>query len=265
MTSIKTHVHFIHGWSVGSYVWQPLLDELQHRYGYQKNQLHCFDLPGYIKASLDTEHHNLDSISTRFADSMAKISLLSGPCQHTLVGWSLGSLIAIYTAMHANSCHSDINISGLVLINPTPCFIQTTSWQAGTPKAEVLALKKQLRRNTAATIDHFKHTMTVDAPAHIKEQLNQLNSDSDAPLLTALTDGLSILLETDLRECLSNIPQPCELFAGRHDAIIPAAAAEYLHQELPLSCLHKYDDGHLLPLTQSSAIATSVNKLCRSH
>jgi pimeloyl-ACP methyl ester carboxylesterase len=54
------------------------------------------------------------------------------------------------------------------------------------------------------------------------------------------------------------VQTPVQIIAGRRDAVVPLANAEYLHERLPKSELHVVDAGHFTWEDDAAVYATLV-------
>jgi pimeloyl-ACP methyl ester carboxylesterase len=79
----------IHGWGLGSAVWQPVLEPLSRRC-----RVHLVDLPGYGQSRRRDAH----TISTKRTAQACSTPL---PDPVTLCGWSLGAMLAMRAALLA--------------------------------------------------------------------------------------------------------------------------------------------------------------------
>ena len=61
-----------------------------------------------------------------------------------------------------------------------------------------------------------------------------------------------------LQSALPLVQTPVQIIAGRMDAVVPLANAEYLHERLPKSELHVVDAGHFTWEDDAAVYATLV-------
>ncbi|MEE8233470.1 MAG: alpha/beta fold hydrolase, partial [Gammaproteobacteria bacterium] len=104
----------IHGWGFGRWIWDSFIPCLEDRW-----RVTSIDLPGYGASEklvfADNSKADINQIVRRINPDIPKNS--------TLLGWSLGGLIAMKLA----SVRKDIK--SLVLIANSPCFLKKSDWQ----------------------------------------------------------------------------------------------------------------------------------------
>lgn len=193
----------IHGWGVNSAVFTPLHEPLS------EYRVHYVDLPGFglsqpIAGDLSTW---VDALIHRL------------PTNAIWAGWSLGGLVATQAAISYPS-----HIKGLITIASSPCFMARAdeAWPGIAP--QVLDMfAEQLGQNLPKTIERFLAIQAMGSET-AKEDIKQLRDLVLArPLAdaTALTQGLEMLNQIDLRSQLSNINQPWLRIWGRLDGLVP--------------------------------------------
>jgi len=212
----------VHGWGLGKAVWQPVIAALGQRF-----RLHLVDLPGY-----DGDGQNLPAAAGFVPTAQALVDLL--PAGTALCGWSLGGLLALQAALLAPR-----HFSRLILVGASPCFAQRADWRCAQPPA---------------LLDAFGSAVAADVPLALRRFVTLLNQgDASARAITGrlaklaatpptgatLAQGLAWLAEVDLRQRLQSagLALPTLLIHGRHDSLIPCAAAAWLHEALPNSQL----------------------------
>lgn len=212
----------LHGWGLGSTVWQPVVDTLA-----MHCRVHLIDLPGYG----DTPANTADFAQT----AQALIDAL--PCGITLCGWSLGSLLALQAAHLAPQ-----RIARLVLVGATPCFTQRGDWASAQAPALLDTFNDAVRNDPAATLQRFIALLNQgDAQAHrltrtLVAGLHSGKQPGTAPLLT----GLDWLRNIDLRTSCPGIATPTLLIHGECDPLMPLAAGEWLATHLPAAQLEVF-------------------------
>ncbi len=186
----------LHGWGFNGDLFDDLIDRYKNQYRITK-----IDLPGHGRS--DDVTGGLDE----WCDEIIKIL----PDNPTLLGWSLGGLLAINIA-------TKIKISKLVLIASTPNFVQNSNWKYGINADNFQQFSDALQLNLSKGLKRFVSLQTQD-----KTQLKTLNQSIDKfPASTkALNQGLEILLATDLLDEFKQLKIPIEVTLGNHDTLIP--------------------------------------------
>ncbi len=217
----------VHGWGLGKAVWQPVIAALSQRF-----RLHLVDLPGYGAFDETTLATSAGFTPT----AQALVDRL--PAGTALCGWSLGGLLALQATLLAPR-----HFNRLILVGASPCFAQRADWRCAQPPA---------------LLDAFGNAVASDAPLALRRFVALLNQgDASARAITGrlaklaatppagatLAQGLAWLREIDLRQALQSaaLALPALLIHGRCDTMIPYAAAEWLHGELPISRIEIFD------------------------
>lgn len=229
----------IHGWATNPRIWPDWL---------LTTTTHCYqssDYPDYSKlARAFLDHYN------KYEQPI------------TLVGWSLGGMLALQLAAE----HPD-KINKIILLSSTPRFTSGENYHAGLPPSIVKNLARKLLKNQWQTQLDFYQLMFSK-----HEELNAKSFAAEvAPLLAsielpALQKGLHYLLETDLRSLLPCIQTPCHIFHGSEDTICPLAASHYLANLLPNTSLTVIPNaGHIPFYTQyeycKSQLLTVIDRI----
>ncbi len=203
----------LHGWGWHSGIWQPLVPILSQYY-----QLFLVDLPGFGQSTLQLTDHTIEN--------MAEAILPHVPDQATWLGWSLGGLVAWWTAAHHPK-----KINRLITVASTPRFVSDVNWPGLAPAT--------LEKFSASLIDHYENTLldflelqlrgTAKQDALFSTLKNQMLSENK-PQKSALLGGLKILRDTDLRNDSFSCPS-LHIF-GSLDTIVPASVATHVQSLL---------------------------------
>lgn len=186
----------LHGWGFNSELFNDLIDQYKNEYRITK-----IDLPGHGRS--DDVRGGLNE----WCDEIIKIL----PDNPTLLGWSLGGLLAINIA-------TKIKISKLILVASTPKFVQSENWLYGIDENNFRQFSDALQLNLSKGLKRFVSLQTQD-----KSQLKALNQSIDAlPASTqALNQGLEILLNTDLADEFEQLKTSIKVILGDHDTLVP--------------------------------------------
>jgi len=123
----------IHGWGLGSSVWQPLIAALSRTW-----RVHLVDLPGYGDSSAGSPDF------TQAARDL--IDALPDPV--TLCGWSLGAMLAMRAALLVPQ-----RVAALLLVGATASFTQRAGLAALTgPQDDVTKMVAEFKRRRDAFI-----------------------------------------------------------------------------------------------------------------
>lgn len=261
----------LHGWGMTPAVWAPIESLLGERRSV------ALPLPGHAGAA-PAPAGEVAAWSDRLATRL--------PAATTLVGWSLGAMLALDLAHRAPE-----RVARLVLIGGTARFVADDAsardtWPGLAP-ATVEAFRAGFAHDPHATLKRFLALQCLGEPDRrgVQTRLGAALSPLDAPeqrekdssppaapatgepqtnpACAALADGLTVLACTDLRATLSRIEQPCLLIHGEHDALMPVAAARAMAHALPCARLEiLHGSGHALPLSRSADCARLIAEFC---
>lgn len=214
-------VVLIHGWGMHGGVWGAVRDQLA-----QECRVHVVDLPG-MGYSAPIASFDLEQLSQLLAAEL--------PEKAAVVGWSLGGQVAMRLALD----HPD-RVSRLALVGSTPRFVQGGDWQAGIAPEVFRQFAAQAATDYHDTMTRFLGLQAFggEASRTLLRELKERFFARPAPDAQALSDALTILLETDLRAELPGLRIPVLLLHGNRDTLAPAAASRWMAQQLPQAQLH---------------------------
>ena len=238
----------IHGWGLGSSVWQTLLPSLSKVF-----RLHLVSLPGYDlaesgmdRASSDEQgqnthkqaifRHTLCRTPIHAPSSVPSFEEAANSLIQTLpedcivCGWSLGSLLAMQAASMAPQ-----HFKKLILIGSTPSFAQGEDWPHAKPQALLDSFSEAVAKAPTGTLQRFIVLLNqgdVQARLFGRTLTHQLIS-AHLPDTATLMTGLEWLRKIDLRPQTASITVPTLLLHGEHDPLMPLAAAQWLQKALP--------------------------------
>ncbi|NMM42680.1 pimeloyl-ACP methyl ester esterase BioH [Pseudoalteromonas arctica] len=206
---MQNELVLLHGWGMNQGVWQLILPDLQFMHN---DTVRSVDLPGYGNNQTSPKPYTLHAAALQLSNQLQPNT--------TLMGWSLGGLFAVYIAKHWPE-----KVAKVILVAATPLFAEGDDWPG--IKANVLAaFKEQLVTHREKTIDRFLAIQAMgseNARDDIK-QLKQLLNKFPAPQECALTAGLDILQQDDLRDAFACCSVPIRAVFGRLDALVPYRA-----------------------------------------
>lgn len=207
----------LHGWGVNSAVWDFVLSELELLF-----DVYRIDLPGFGQNHLNMpESYDLDAIARLVGEHCPQGSII--------VGWSLGGLVAARIAQLLPE-----NAASVCLVAASPCFIEGDGWSG--IKGQVLAqFSQQLHQNREKTVERFLAIQamgSMSARSDVK-QLKQAVLNHPAAAEKALSGGLSILQQTDLRESMKALSVPVKGIFGRLDTLVSLKSIELWAQTMP--------------------------------
>ena len=186
----------LHGWGFSSEIFQSLVERYKQSY-----RITVIDLPGHGRSS-DVEG-GIDD----WCDEIIKLI----PDKSTLLGWSLGGLLSIYIA-------SKVTIEHLVLVAATPNLVNNNNWKMGMRGDVFHQFASNLKSDSTKTLKRF-----VNLQSNNKTQVKGLYEaiKEYPPSDSALSIGLDILLNSDLRGIYKSIRTPKSAILGTLDTLVP--------------------------------------------
>jgi pimeloyl-[acyl-carrier protein] methyl ester esterase len=223
----------IPGWATGEWIMAPLQEALGYRWGIAHSN--WADILNEECPSDPAEH--LEAL--RFYEE-----------SRCLIGWSLGSLLALEVAARSPGVWDH-----LVLISPTLCMTGFGGI-SGTSGKVLRAMRLRLQRDREGTLRDFArmcHDPGQDTDFEEKFIQNAAGFSTEQ-----LDRGLQYLAQTDLSERISEIDVPCTVISGREDRVIPWQAGQATADLCGGSCHVLKGVGHALPWTSASLLAQII-------
>jgi pimeloyl-[acyl-carrier protein] methyl ester esterase len=236
---------FLHGWAMTPAVWQPLIAAL----GAEK-----FDFELFAPALPGHGEHAADAVPslTAWADALAS-GLPSGA---TVIGWSLGALLALELARTRPE-----RVERLILFNATPRFTSAPDWPHALDATVIASFTGGYLGQPTQTLKRFLTLQTLGdvSRRQLLPQLEAAAVPHAGHPLPMLADGLKILAESDLRSQITEVRQPVQLVHGSDDALMPVEAAQWLAAALPRARLTVFGHcGHAPLLSRPNDCAALI-------
>ncbi|OUR64730.1 pimeloyl-[acyl-carrier protein] methyl ester esterase [Methylophaga sp. 42_25_T18] len=207
----------LHGWSMHSAVWHELAEGLSKNF-----TLHLVDLPGHGQSHWQEGDLQLDTLIAKLAAQL--------PEQAHYLGWSLGGLISIAFAKQYPQ-----RVNKLILMAATPRFVQDKNWSCAVQQQVFEQFAENLDENQSETLQRFL-LLQARGSKHSKQTIKQLAqqlAQATPPVASALQDGLSLLINTDMRQQLQDLTCPVQCILGDRDTLIPTAMIDTVKQFKP--------------------------------
>ncbi len=205
----------LHGWGVNSRIWQPVQEQLAQHFC-----LHLIDLPGFGENSHIT------------AESIQEIAALINdvlPEQASLLGWSLGGLIATEV-----SCLYPEKITQLIQVCASPKFVADATCP-GVEASVFDNFQMGLQKNTVKTLSRFIgiQAMGCSTTKQDVQLIKSLLKETTVAEISCLSLGLDLLKEQDLRLKMQQLSMPCLSVFAEFDSLVPQSAAVQVQSLLP--------------------------------
>lgn len=223
---MKKYLVILSGWAAQPFVWNPILNLLKDEY-----ETILVDWNDIC---------SLDDFKQKAIDAIQK------KChgRFSLMGWSLGSLVAMDIA-----ADNMFEIERIILIGGTSRFTQNSSenyncgWNEHIVHKMMCSLKKS-PQNTMSSFYKKMFSISEIGNGFYEHFIKELMPVSTP--LGSLALGLEYLIKTDFREKISNIEIPALLIHGCNDLICPVSSSEYICNHLKKSKLALFEQiGHM--------------------
>ncbi|MET0072070.1 MAG: pimeloyl-ACP methyl ester esterase BioH [Candidatus Thiodiazotropha sp.] len=211
----------LHGWGMNSSVWAEFAEALAE--GFQVTRI---DLPGHGHSAF------ADQLELR---AWATACLDVAPERAVWVGWSLGSMVSLQSALLAPS-----RIEGIVALAGMPRFVKGSNWQHAMAATTLDQFIRNLRRDHRQTLQRFLalQMMNSDHATRTLRRLKSLLRERPDPAPEALRIGLELLKSVDLRGQLADLSCPTSWIYGGRDTLAPPGAGSELRHWLPQAAVH---------------------------
>jgi pimeloyl-[acyl-carrier protein] methyl ester esterase len=147
-------------------------------------------------------------------------------------------------------------VTRLALISTTPRFVTGNGWAHGLEPETFNRFAADLETDYRATLWRFL-SLQVGAEENSRQEMRGLRAHMAArgePAREALSAGLHLLQDSDLRAALAQIPVPARVWHGGRDRLVPHAAGEYLAGRLPRASFEFIADAGHAPMLSHAAL-----------
>ena len=180
--------------------------------------------------------------------------IASAPSPVVLVGWSMGAMICLETALQMKN-----KISSMILISATARFCYGPDYAHGTLREGLDAMVDGIYKKPRWTLEAF-YKKSFFPEGFTPQILDYLLKGAFDVSQEKLADGLKYMREFDIRDKLASLDMPVLLVHGKKDRIIPAGASEYLARNIANSRLILIEDaGHAIPITHEANITDAIS------
>jgi len=206
----KPYLIMLPGWGMKNFVWNKL------------NKLLSKDFE-----LIFIEWDNVLSLN-KFKERVIKVIKQNQIFTFSVLGWSLGSLVALDIASD-----NTFNIKNLILIGCTSSFIQHKEdrFNIGWNRKIVEIMKSKLYKKPQETLYDFYDAMfskEEKRKGYNNEFFQTMKNNTENQSIDSLSLGLDYLIQKDLRTELSNITIPILIIQGEDDNICPLEGAVYI-------------------------------------
>lgn len=207
----------LHGWGMHGGVWNPVKQLLAQHF-----RLHLVDLPGF--------GHSAAQMPTPYTLPVLVDAIAAQVPDHTLLcGWSFGGQVTMQWALQRPE-----QIKKLVLVSSTPKFVNTPDWDHGIHQAVFNQFADGILADYQPAMTRFLSLQAQggeDARDTVRE-LREHFFQRQAPSPAALSAGLALLQNNDLRQAVPAIQLPVLMMHGERDRVVPPASGLWLASQL---------------------------------
>lgn len=239
------HLALLHGWGLHGGIWQPVLSQLEAHF-----TITNVDLPGFGHSRWTGEEYSIHSVSNQVANILPERCLL--------LGWSLGGMIATQIAADYSE-----KIAGLITVASSPKFVKSDDWSNAVEPNILNTFIDSLSTDYKATLERFLAIQSMGSKTQKQDiaALKKIIFDRDMPDQKALTGGLNILRDADLRETIHQLPMPLLRLYGRLDTLVPVGVVDNIDNLAPNSSSQIFKrSGHSPFLSESPLFIDSLVK-----
>ncbi len=199
----------LHGWGCSSNAWQPLLSELE-----KISSVLNVELPGF-GAAPSIENFSLDAVANLIATQI--------PDNSTLIGWSLGGMLAVHiTARYPRK------VSRVITLATNAKFVADTEYTNALPVRANQQFNTEFANNPTAALSMFTGLL-AHGDEHERLLLKKIRHLINAESINKnWLQALELLAQLDNRQAFAALKQTGLHLLGGSDALVPAAAAKSL-------------------------------------
>lgn len=249
MTTANTtmpNLVLIHGWLANKQLWQTFAETY-----FSSFCVILLELPGHGSRPSLANDIAQESLLTAWQNDL----LTQLPEKSTIIGWSLGGLLAQSLAINHPK-----RVEKLILLASSPCFVQRTNWKTGLSAHDFSRYLTDIHHNPEGLFKSFILLESLGSPKP-KQTFKQV-TEILFPITAnhhALAQGLELLDRVDLRAKLAQLTIPTLWLLAEADAIVPIELAEQLTQLHPQAQVHRLSNcGHLAFLTEAEQTAQAI-------
>ncbi|CAH1193659.1 Pimeloyl-[acyl-carrier protein] methyl ester esterase [Paenibacillus plantiphilus] len=199
------------------------------------------------------EHADSPEQFYAMASTAAEACRRSAAGRLLIIGWSLGSLLALRIA-------ADGLADGIVLLNGTARFVRPKGeTELGWLDAYVRQMGTEIKHDRAAVELKFREALLT--AQELENGCVQELPPAESWSTEALLAGLNVLRNEDCRGLLSTITLPALLIHGVEDTICPIGAALELQVRLPHARLITLEaSGHAVCITRHQEASDEIRR-----
>ncbi|MDO0924729.1 alpha/beta hydrolase [Streptomyces sp. TG1A-8] len=236
-----------HGFGCDQNMWRLIVPALAERY-----RLVLFDYVGSGGSDLSAWSEERYSSLNGYAQDVTEVCEALGLERAVFVGHSVSAMVGVLAAQAAPE-----RIGALVMVAPSPCYIDDEGYRGGFTAEDVDELLASLESNYLGWSSAMAPVImgNPDRPELGRELTNSFcATDPDIARVFARTTFLS-----DSRDDLKRVEAPTLVLECVQDVIAPREVGAYVHAAIPSSRLVTLDaTGHCPQLSAPEATARAI-------
>ena len=218
---------FAHGFGCDQNMWRFVAPRFEGRY-----QVVLFDYLGMGGSDLGAYNPQRYGSLSAYAEDLVEICEALELNDAVLVGHSVSSMIGALASLQAPGLFSQ-----LVMVGPSPCYINDQDYTGGFERADLEGLLDMMDRNYIGWASQLSPVVMKNAERpELTEELQRSFCSTDPVVARRFAEATFL---SDNRADLANITMPTLILQCTDDAIAPAEVGTYMHARMPASTFHQ--------------------------
>ncbi|WP_200821268.1 malonyl-ACP O-methyltransferase BioC [Oceanicoccus sp. KOV_DT_Chl] len=197
----------LHGWGMGSNVWQGWLPLLRQRFN-----LHLIDLPGYGGSD--------EKVPYQY-DAIVAAIINVAPSSGIYLGYSLGGMLAVKLAAQ----HPE-KVTALILLATNTKFVADAQWPWAMPETVFQQFHTSLNAKPQQALSRFMG-LQIQGGGEQKTLLKAIRSLAEPVTDGTLCSSLDLLASLNITADINSLTLPALMMFGENDNLVPVAVAEH--------------------------------------
>lgn len=211
---------FVHGLGCDQTMWQFVTPAFEEKF-----KIVLFDLPGCGKSDCPSFDKSEYTSLEKFAGDVLAIAKELSLRDIIFVGHSVSCMIGMLAAIEAPHLFRKI-----VMVGPSPCYINHPGYKGGFEKAEVDALLQKLKENLDEWTDTFAPVIMANPERpSLTDVLKRSFKSANHDMLYNLAEATFL---SDLRNKLPYLKTPTFIMQSQRDVIAPLEVGMYMNKNI---------------------------------
>ena len=245
-----THpVLFAHGFGCDQTMWRFILPEFQQRY-----RTIAFDYVGAGHSDISAYDRRRYATLQGYPSDILDICEALDIYDCTFVGHSVSCMSGILASIRQPE-----RFNRLVLVAPSPCYINDAGYTGGFERSDIENLLELLETNHMGWSASMAPIImgNPDQP-HLSQELTESFCRTDPEIAQQFA---RVTFLSDFRSDLPRVRHPALILQCREDAIAPECVGQYMHRHMPNSTLALMNaTGHCPHLSAPTETAALISR-----